>query len=114
MKSSSDRDGSSEKRMKSSDILVYSDTARDDLEKWKRAVRGFFKQLYGALVECLTTGSATRWMDPKAEFEWLESDGTTPKKIPDKNADIIKYSSFRKSMEEFEDYQSDWKRYKTS
>ena len=112
MKSSSDRDGSSEKRMKSSDILVYSDTARDDLEKWKKAMKAFFKQLYGSLVECLTTGTASRWMDPDAEFEWKETDGS-PRRIPEKS-DVIKFSRFKKSMEEFEDYQSDWKRYKTT
>ena len=63
MSKGSDRDGSYQRQMKSIDQLGYSLTGKEDLEIWKDKVRDFLKEFFGYLVDCLTLGKETLWMN---------------------------------------------------
>ena len=102
-------DGSSQRRMRRADQLSWSLTGKEDLEIWKIKMRDFLKEFFGYLVDCLMLGKATPWMDPTAEFEYLDERGNA-KQIPNKDRDVIKYNAFKEAMKNFgikqEDYDS--------
>lgn len=106
-------DGSSSKRMKQSEQLVFEQSGKIYLDIWQRKLRLFLQEVYGYLADCLVNKTKTPWMDPLGRFSYVDAAGNVLP-TPDKTKDVDGYNDYKNRSQEFYDYRAEYQRKKKS